>query len=74
MPITINGENLLTSEETAARLGWTPGTMAFNRAKRRGPPVIKIGQRRLYREASLLAWMLKREVDIEAPRRRAVGE
>jgi len=64
--ITIANENLLSEAETAALVGWTVSTLRTNRARRKGPPVVKHGRTPLYREASVLAWLKSREINLEA--------
>jgi hypothetical protein len=71
---TLMNENFLNEIEAAAFLGCTIPTLRSNAARRKGPPRIVVSRKPLYREAALLDWMKRREVDPEAARRRVSGE
>ncbi len=62
-------EQFLTEAETAALLGVEVVTLRSNASRRKGPPRTKCGNKILYRQAPLLAWLKSREIDVEAPRR-----
>jgi len=58
-------EGYLTADEAAEALGLNPATLANWRAKRLGPPRIKIGKNTFYRLAALEAWIISRETNYE---------
>jgi len=71
---TLVNETLLSEAEAASLLGVEISTLRTNAARRKGPPRIKAGRMVLYRQAAVLDWLRRNEVDPEAARRRAAGE
>jgi hypothetical protein len=71
--LTIANENFLSEAEAAGILGQKVATLRWNRARRKGPPVVRHGRTLLYREAALLDWLKRQEVDLEAVRRVAAS-
>ena len=57
---------LCTAEQIAAHSGFTVGTLEVRRARRQGPPYIKIGRKVRYRWGDYLAWVESRRQETRA--------
>lgn len=58
---TMNDQRLITVSEALAVLKISRSTFYRLRKSGDGPPIVKLGKRTLIREASLIAWIAKRE-------------
>ncbi len=58
---------MLTSRQAAVHLGCEYGTMEVWRAKRRGPPYVKVGRLVRYRRQDLDRWLKDRVRDVNHP-------
>jgi predicted DNA-binding transcriptional regulator AlpA len=60
------GERLVTMEELGDLLGLAPGTIRWMQHEGKLPVSVKLGRRRVWREADVLAWLdeLFREAEI----------
>lgn len=47
----------LTTEEVAEALRTSPSTVRYWHHAGKGPPSIRVGRRRLYRESDVVAWL-----------------
>jgi hypothetical protein len=52
---------LLTPPVVASRLFIREGTLTAWRARRYGPPFLRVGRRVLYRESAVIAWLHSQE-------------
>ena len=61
-------DRLLTTEEVAEMLPFTPGTLRWMRHAKTGPKSFKLGGRKVvYRESDVLAWVEEQAASSEAP-------
>ena len=63
----MNSTTLLTSEESAEKLGIKPRTLVRWRGYRKGPAFVKVGRSVRYRQEDLDAWVASRRVEVPAP-------
>lgn len=57
----VGEQKLLPQADVASMLGCTVRTLENWRARRTGPPFIRLGNRVVYREAALEQWLVQQE-------------
>ena len=57
----VGEQKLLPQADVAVMLGCTVRTLENWRARRTGPPFIRLGNRVVYREAALEQWLVQQE-------------